>query len=57
MELFYGHQWQAALELFEQFLQRYPQDGPAALCRDRCRELLGNPPLTDDWNVVHMKEK
>jgi adenylate cyclase len=57
MELFYGRQWQAALELFEQLLQRYPKDGPAALCCDRCRELLSNPPLTDDWNVVHMKEK
>lgn len=57
MELFYGRRWQAALELFEQLLQQQPQDGPAALNRDRCRELLDVPPLTDDWDVVHMKEK
>jgi len=57
MELFYGRQWQAAQELFEELLQQQPQDGPAALWCERCRELLGNPPLTDDWAVVHMKEK
>lgn len=57
MELFYGRQWQAALELFGRLLQESPQDGPVALWCDRCRELLGNPPLTDDWDVVHMKEK
>jgi adenylate cyclase len=57
MELFYNRQWEAALDLFDGFLRVRPGDGPAALYRDRCRELLNNAPLTDDWNVVTMKEK
>jgi adenylate cyclase len=57
MELFYGKHWQAAHGLFEEFLQENPHDGPTALYRDRCRELLESSPLTDDWNVIHMKEK
>jgi hypothetical protein len=57
MELFYGMEWQAARDLFEEFLQGNPQDGPAALYCDRCREFRECPPLTDDWNVIHMREK
>lgn len=57
MELFYGREWQAARDLFEGILQQEPQDGPAALQRERCRDLLESSPLTDDWNVIHMKEK
>jgi adenylate cyclase len=57
MELFYGKQWQAAHDSFERILREYPQDGPAALNRDRCLEFLRSESLTDDWNVIRMKEK
>ena len=57
MGLFYGQEWRAALDLFEEFYREDPQDGPAALYCDRCRELLAVPPLTEEWAVVHMKDK
>ncbi len=57
MELLYGKQWQAAHDSFERILGEHPQDGPAALNRDRCLEFLRSESLTDDWNVIHMKEK
>ena len=57
MELFYAGNWQGALDLFESFMERHPQDGPAALQCDRCRECLHAASLPDDWDVVHMKEK
>jgi adenylate cyclase len=57
MELFYRKEWLAAHDLFAGFLQENSQDGPAVLYRDRCREFLEFSPLTDDWDVIHMKEK
>lgn len=57
MGLFHGREWGAAQELFASLLARRPQDGPATMYRDWCRDCLNAPPLTDDWNVVHMKEK
>ena len=57
MELFHGRQWQTAGELFEALLTQHPQDGPAAYYRDWCRECMRNSPLTDDWNVIHLKDK
>jgi adenylate cyclase len=57
MELFYAKEWQAARDLFEGFLRENSQDGPAILYRDMCREFLDCSPLTDDWNVIHMREK
>jgi len=57
MELFYQREWQAAGELFEAALLKNPQDGPAAYYRAWCAQNLESSPLTDDWNVIHMKEK
>jgi hypothetical protein len=57
MALFQQREWQAAQGLFEAALQKDPQDGPAAYYRDWCRECVQSSPLTDDWNVVHMKDK
>lgn len=57
MELFHHREWHAARELFEAALQQQPQDGPAAYYRDWCTRCLDSSLLTDDWNVVHMKEK
>jgi adenylate cyclase len=57
MELFHRREWQSAQELFESLLMQRPQDAPAARYRDWCRDCLTSSPLTDDWNVIHMKEK
>src|SRR5512133_67585 len=56
MELFYQREWQAARELFEAALLKKPQDGPATYYRDWCAQNLESAPLTDDWNVIHMKD-
>lgn len=62
MGLFHRREWQSARELFGAALLQQPQDGPARHYRDWCSQCLKSPsgtssPLTDDWNVVHMKEK
>jgi adenylate cyclase len=57
MELFHGREWQTAQGLFDALLVKRPQDAPAARYRDWCRECLQSIPLTDDWNVIHMKDK
>ena len=57
MELFHGRQWQAAQELFEALLEQQAQDGPSIHYRDWCGDCLTSTPLTDDWNVIHLKEK
>jgi adenylate cyclase len=57
IELYYQGKWQQAHELFKTVLMKKPGDGPAGYYLERCRIFLQNPPLTDDWNVIHMKEK
>jgi adenylate cyclase len=57
MELFHRREWQSAQELFESLLMLRPQDAPAARYREWCRDCLTSSPLTDDWNVIHMKDK
>jgi len=57
MELFHGRHWQEAAELFRSLLDRHLQDGPATYYLEWCGECLKNSPLTDDWNVIHMKDK
>lgn len=57
MALFSRREWAAARELFNSALLQSPQDGPAAYYRDWCGQYIVSSPLTDDWNVVHMKEK
>ncbi len=62
IELFHRREWQPAGELFEMVLLLKPEDGPAVYYRDWCRQCQEFSPgtsslLTDDWNVVHMKEK
>ena len=57
MEFFHRREWQAALPLFESALAGQPQDGPATYYRDWCNSCLASPPLTSDWNVIHMQDK
>ncbi|QEM66956.1 adenylate/guanylate cyclase domain-containing protein [Geobacter sp. FeAm09] len=56
-DAFHRREWQAAEALFDEALSQRPQDGPALFYRDWCRRCRETPPLTDDWNVIHMKEK
>jgi adenylate cyclase len=46
----------AAAKMFEQSLQREPQDYLSAMYLDRCRELLAHPPA-DDWDGVYRMTK
>ena len=46
-----GRDWAAALRAFEAALKLYPDDGPAAVYRERC-ELLAAKPPPDDWDGV-----
>jgi adenylate cyclase len=57
MKLFHDRRWQEAGDLFQSLLALQPQDGPAAYYLNWCGECLKNTPLTDDWNVIHMKDK
>lgn len=57
MELFHRREWQSARKLFEEALLLKPNDWPAGYYRDWCIRCIDSSPLTDDWNVVHMKEK
>ena len=57
MELFYQQEWQTARGLFEAALLQKPQDGAATYYREWCSRCLTSSSLTDDWNVIHMKDK
>jgi adenylate cyclase len=57
IELFYKREWQSARLLFESVLLKKPQDGPSIYYRDWCSQCLTSSSLTDDWDVIHMKEK
>jgi adenylate cyclase len=57
MGLFHNRRWQEAGGLFQSLLALQPQDGPAAYYLNWCGECQKNTPLTDDWNVIHMKDK
>ena len=48
---------QEALAVFEEVLCRLPGDGPSAFYAARCRDLLRQPALTEDWKIVKMIEK
>jgi adenylate cyclase len=49
--------WRAAKTLFEQVLQRWPDDAPAQIFQTRCDEYLTEKPA-DDWDGVYeMKHK
>jgi len=43
--------WQAALATFEAVLQRFPEDPPARVLAERCREFIERPP-DPDWDGV-----
>ncbi len=49
--------WQAALAAFETVLERFPEDAPARVLADRCREFIEQPPAPDWDGVTRMSRK
>jgi adenylate cyclase len=49
--------WREALRSFEAFLQRWPDDGPARVFLERCKEHLADEPPPDWDGVYEMKHK
>ena len=46
-----AREWAAAGRAFDAALQLYPDDGPAAVYRQRCKVLKAKPP-PEDWDGV-----
>lgn len=56
-EAYKQRDWRVAADVFEQVLQRWPEDGPSHLFLGRCQEYLAEEPA-DDWDGVYtMKHK
>ncbi len=49
--------WPAALTAFEAVLGRFPEDAPARVLADRCREFIEHPPAPDWDGVTRMSRK
>jgi adenylate cyclase len=50
-ELYRGRQWKAARDAFQEFLEKWPKDGPAGVYLERCQEYLVTEPPAD-WDGV-----
>jgi adenylate cyclase len=50
-ELYRGRQWNAAHDAFQEFLEKWPKDGPAGVYLERCQEYLVTEPPAN-WDGV-----
>jgi hypothetical protein len=50
-ELFRHRKWEAAQRAFQEFLDRWPGDGPSRVYWKRCQEYLFDEPPTN-WDGV-----
>ena len=50
-ELYRGRQWKAAHDAFQEFLEKWPKDGPAGVYLERCKEYLAVEPPAE-WDGV-----
>jgi adenylate cyclase len=50
-ELYRGRQWKAAHDAFQEFLEKWPKDGPACVYLERCQEYLVTEPPAN-WDGV-----
>jgi class 3 adenylate cyclase/uncharacterized membrane protein len=57
LELFEARRWNDAGKEFLQILKQYPDDGPAGLYVNRCRQFVKAEPLPDWDGVFNMSEK
>ena len=56
-ELYGGRRWEAAHRAFEDFLAKWPKDGPALLYLERCQRYLADEPSADWDGVFTMTHK
>ncbi|MGB7292363.1 MAG: CHASE2 domain-containing protein [Thermodesulfobacteriota bacterium] len=55
---YHGQQrFKEAIEIFDEILKKYPEDGPSEFYKRRCEYLLSNTDLTEDWNIIKFTEK
>ncbi|TAN39239.1 MAG: adenylate/guanylate cyclase domain-containing protein [Nitrospirae bacterium] len=57
LEAFRERRWQDAFARFNEVLERRPDDGPALFYRERTGQILSDPSLTDDFDIIKMKDK
>jgi adenylate cyclase len=50
-ELYRGRQWNAAHDAFQEFLEKWPKDGPAGVYLERCQEYIVTEPPAN-WDGV-----
>jgi adenylate cyclase len=50
-ELYRNRQWKAAQAVFQEFLDKWPKDGPSRVYLERCQEYLADEPPAD-WDGV-----
>jgi len=46
-ELYRRRQWKAAKDAFQEFLEKWPKDGPAGVYLERCKEYLASEPAAE----------
>jgi adenylate cyclase len=51
LKVYKDRQWMQAIALFQEVLQRYPDDQPSRMYIERCTKYFYNPP-PDDWDGV-----
>jgi len=57
LDLFRQRQWKEAEESFDSALAILPDDGPSIFYRERARECLAGSGLTENPDIIKMKEK
>ncbi|MHB8882309.1 MAG: CHASE2 domain-containing protein [Thermodesulfovibrionales bacterium] len=54
---FRDRRWQEALSRFSEVLAHRPDDGPSLFYRQRTEQVRTDPSLTDDFDIIKMKDK
>jgi adenylate cyclase len=49
--------WHEAAQIFDEILDKHPQDGPLEFYKNRCKYLISSSSLTEDWNIIKFTEK
>lgn len=49
--IFHERKWEEALKIFEEILQKYPEDVPTQIYIERCKNFIKTPPPSD-WSGV-----
>ncbi|HEY7535042.1 MAG TPA: adenylate/guanylate cyclase domain-containing protein, partial [Thermodesulfobacteriota bacterium] len=56
--IFYeDRKWLEAIQIFDNILYKYPNDGPSEFYKNRCEYLISNSFLTENWNIIKFTEK